>query len=87
MALIPAGKVASYGQVAMLAGMPNHARFVGLTLGKLPAGSKLPWHRVVNASLRIALTGAGHATQRERLECEQVEFIGERIAPGCRWEP
>lgn len=86
-ALIPEGKVASYGQVARLAGMPNQARLVGQTLSRLPRDSKLPWHRVVNASLRISLTGGAQARQRKRLEQEQIEFIGGRIAPCCRWEP
>ena len=52
---IPRGKVATYGQVAAQAGMPSHARFVGRTLRELPDGSRLHWHRVVNASLRISL--------------------------------
>lgn len=85
--MIPKGKVASYGQIARLAGMPNQARLVGRTLSRLPRDSKLPWHRVVNASLRISLTGHAHARQRERLEQDQIEFIGAQIAPGCRWEP
>ncbi len=86
-AMIPKGKVASYGQVARLAGLPNQARRVGRTLSRLPHDSKLPWHRVVNAGLRISLTGSAHAQARARLEQERVEFIGERIAPGCRWAP
>ena len=85
--MIPKGKVASYGQIARLAGMPNQARLVGHTLRNLPAGSKLPWHRVVNAQLKISLTGSSLARQRKRLEGEQVAFIGERVAPGHRWEP
>lgn len=87
-AMIPRGRVASYGQLAALAGMPRHARLVGRALKDLPKGSKVPWHRVVNASLRIA-TRAGASTnlQRERLEAEGVEFVGERVARAHRWEP
>jgi len=92
-ALIPAGKVASYGQVAALAGMPRHARLVGRTLSELPDDSRLPWHRVVNASLRISSrrTGGsggsgGQLIQRQRLEEEGVEFVGERVAKSFRWE-
>ncbi len=44
---IPAGRVASYGQVARQAGWPRHARFVGRLMSTLPAGSALPWHRVI----------------------------------------
>jgi methylated-DNA-protein-cysteine methyltransferase-like protein len=88
--MIPPGKVATYGQVAALAGMPSHARFVGRTLRELPGDSRLPWHRVVNASLRISLrTGSndGGNLQRKRLEAERVEFIGERIVRAYRWSP
>ena len=88
-AMIPPGKVATYGQVAALAGMPAHARFVGRTLANLPRGTRLSWHRVVNAGLRISLREAsgGHLTQRQRLEREGVEFVGQRVARTCRWQP
>lgn len=88
-AMIPPGKVATYGQVAALAGMPAHARFVGRTLANLPNGTRLPWHRVVNANLRISIRegGGGDVLQRQRLETEGVEFIGQRVARGCHWRP
>ncbi len=87
-ALIPPGKVASYGQIAELAGMPRHARLVGRTLSELPARTRLPWHRVVNASLKISRRrgSAGHRIQRQRLETEGIEFVGERIAKTFRWD-
>ena len=86
-ALIPEGRVATYGQIAELAGMPRHARLVGRTLRELPRGSRLPWHRVVNASLKISFRhGASATTQRRRLEAEGVEFIGQRVAGAHRWE-
>lgn len=47
---IPPGKVATYGQIARLAGYPSHARFVGTTLKNLPKGTTLPWHRVLRSS-------------------------------------
>ncbi|TPW21746.1 MAG: ybaZ [Elusimicrobia bacterium] len=46
---IPEGRVATYGQVARLAGLPRHARQVGYALHALPDGSDVPWQRVVNA--------------------------------------
>lgn len=46
---IPRGRVATYGQIAALAGKPRHARQVGAILTSLPEDSKVPWHRVVNA--------------------------------------
>lgn len=85
--MIPPGKVASYGQIAALIGLPSHARFVGRVLRNLPGDSKLPWHRVVNASLRISQRGGGEHQQRARLQAEQVSFIGERIASGHHWSP
>lgn len=86
-AAIPRGRVATYGQVAELAGMPRHARLVGRTLGNLPDESPLPWHRVVNASLRISRRGDDRAmaAQRRRLEREGVTFVGPRIARHHLW--
>ena len=88
-AMIPPGRVATYGQVAALAGMPAHARFVGRTLANLPRETRLPWYRVVNASLRISLReGSGeHITQRQRLEQEGVAFVGQRVAREFHWKP
>lgn len=87
-ALIPRGKVATYGQIAALAGMPRHARLVGRTLSLLPDDTRLPWHRVINASGRISLRrgSTGHETQHQRLLAEGVEFVGERVSRACRWE-
>lgn len=78
---IPAGKVATYGQIATLCGYPNHARYVGLVLRKLPAYSKLPWHRVINAHGCISLPqgNEGHREQKRRLEREGVTFTNGRI--------
>jgi methylated-DNA-protein-cysteine methyltransferase-like protein len=87
--MIPAGKVASYGQVADLAGIPSHSRYVGRVLRELPDDTRLPWHRVVNAGLRLSLPPGSHGQvlQRQRLEHEGVEFIGQRIARAYRWAP
>ena len=86
-AMIPKGQVATYGQIAALAGMPRHARLVGRTLRELPKGSRLPWFRVVNASLRISTrVGGSENVQRRRLEAEGVEFVGERVAAAHRWD-
>lgn len=73
---IPKGRVASYGQVAREAGLPRHARLVGRVLRELPTGSKLAWHRVVNAAGRISLRADGTPSpeQRRRLEREGVRF-------------
>ncbi|KIG17114.1 methylated-DNA--protein-cysteine methyltransferase-related protein [Enhygromyxa salina] len=73
-AAIPAGKVASYGQVALLAGLPGRARLVGRVLSHLPPGSEVPWQRVVNARGEISLGDRAAARQRRLLEAEGVRF-------------
>ena len=75
-ALIPAGRVATYGDVAHMADLPGAARRVGAALRVLPSGSKVPWHRVINAQGRLSLPEGsdGYYTQRERLEAEGVLF-------------
>ena len=75
---IPRGRVATYGQVARLAGIPGHARQVGYALHSLPDGSDVPWHRVVNRQGRISLhpVFSSGTLQRELLESEGVAFDG-----------
>lgn len=70
---IPAGRVASYGQVARLAGLPRHARQVGYALAALEPGSPVPWHRVVNARGAVS-SRPGADRQRSLLEVEGVRF-------------
>jgi methylated-DNA-protein-cysteine methyltransferase-like protein len=69
---IPAGRVATYGQVAAAAGRPGAARWVGRCLAAVPEGADVPWHRVVAATGRLALAGAAAAQQRRRLRAEGV---------------
>lgn len=78
---IPEGKVASYGQVAQQAGIPNAARLVGNTLRNLPAGTSLPWHRVVNSQGKISrpLSAPSYKEQKQRLVSEGVIFNKEKI--------
>ena len=76
-ARIPEGSVATYGQVARLAGLPGRARLVGYALGALPDRSSIPWHRVVNAQGRVSPRSGGSDAdleQRLRLEHEGVRF-------------
>ena len=89
---IPRGRVATYGQVARLANLPGQARLVGYALSALEDGSRIPWHRVVNARGAISLRrdGGPMATvQRLRLERERVRFDGQgRIRlEDFRWRP
>lgn len=70
---IPAGRVASYGQIARLLEQPQAARTVGWALRALPPGSDVPWQRVVNAAGRISLRDpADAAHQRRLLQAEGV---------------
>ncbi len=72
---IPPGRVATYGQVAELAGLPGHARQVGYALHALK-DEEVPWHRVVNAQGRVSRrSDPGYdGWQRELLEGEGVSF-------------
>jgi methylated-DNA-protein-cysteine methyltransferase-like protein len=85
---IPAGRVATYGQIAEVAGLRGHARLVGYALAALDVDTDVPWHRVVNARGAISLPVRDHGAlmQRARLEAEGIEFRDGRVALGaCRW--
>ncbi|HEX8616109.1 MAG TPA: methylated-DNA--[protein]-cysteine S-methyltransferase [Thermoanaerobaculia bacterium] len=73
---VPRGRVATYGQIAELAGLEGHARQVGYALHNLPGESGVPWHRVINAKGEISPRSAGdsHELQRMLLEAEGVEI-------------
>ena len=73
---VPKGKVATYGQVALLAGNPRWARVVGYALHKNPEPGIIPCHRVVNRNGQVAESFAfgGSNVQRELLEKEGVVF-------------
>jgi methylated-DNA-protein-cysteine methyltransferase-like protein len=64
---IPAGRVATYGQVADAAGLPGRARLVGRALRELPDDSAVPWHRVVGAGGRLSPRGDGESVREQRL--------------------
>src|SRR5215831_16527564 len=78
---IPRGRVAAYGEVAQMAGMPRRARLVGTALRNLPDGSRVPWHRVIAAGGKPAFPPDSRAyrEQRKKLEAEGVVFINGRI--------
>ena len=63
---IPRGRVATYGQIAELAGLPGHARQVGYALHALPADSTVPWHRVLNARGALSLRREAGIIYRRR---------------------
>ncbi|MBD2103393.1 MGMT family protein [Leptolyngbya sp. FACHB-261] len=75
--LIPLGKVATYGQIATLAGLPGHARQVGYALFRVAPGADVPWQRVVNSRGEISYSALRHGSddiQRLLLEEEGIQF-------------
>lgn len=87
---IPSGSVASYGQIADIAGIPRGARQVGYALRRAPDGMNLPWHRVVQAGGTIAFDRGSvqFEEQAKRLATEGVLLMNGRVDMGrYRWEP
>ena len=91
---IPRGSVATYGQIAALAGVPGRARQAGYALAATPENMTIPWHRVINAQGRISLRlkhwdSGSDDLQRILLEAEGVIFdSSERIdLKRFRWQP
>ena len=87
---IPLGWVATYGQVATMAGLPRRARLVGRILQRLDPVSKIPWHRVVNAQGEISFSlsrNGGDILQRRLLEKEGITFDDKNRLDleRCRW--
>lgn len=90
LARVPRGHVVTYGQLAALIGRPRGARWVGRRLARLPAGTRLPWHRVVNAAGRssLPLDDSGSNRQLRRLAAEGVAVHDSRVSLGrYRWQP
>jgi len=83
--LIPEGKVACYGQIADLSGLPGRARLVGKALGKVPKAGwqdkPVPWYRVINSQGKISFPqGSDYFDkQKQHLQDEQVLVLGGRI--------
>jgi methylated-DNA-protein-cysteine methyltransferase-like protein len=88
---IPRGRVATYGQIAALLGNPRAARTVGWALRALPAGSRVPWHRVIDGAGRIPTNARDHeaALQAQRLRHESVAVgrEGSVSLERFRWRP
>lgn len=77
---IPGGRVASYGQVAELAGNRRWARVVGYALHAIPEGSGIPWHRVVKKNGEV-FGGAGSPGGNQQTELLKSEGVG--FVDGC----
>lgn len=74
LASVPEGKLVTYGQLALLSGMGKRARLAGRWLKFLPEGSKLPWHRVLNAQGKLSFPAGSekYSEQKQRLAAEGV---------------
>ncbi|MEM7540391.1 MAG: MGMT family protein [Pseudomonadota bacterium] len=89
---IPAGRVATYKQIAALAGIegPSGPRQVGYALAALPSSSQVPWHRVINIrgqiSRRSAAGGEGRQADRLILEGVQIGMQGKIDLAAYGWD-
>lgn len=89
-ALIPKGKVCTYGKVAEYAGARGRARYVGTVLKQLPQGSKIPWHRVINSQGKISFPQGSdqYQAQKDKLENEGISFLGGKVRLSVHlWQP
>lgn len=86
---IPVGRVATYGDIARMAGYPGYARHVGKLLGNLPEGSTLPWFRVINSQGKISLKGDDLIRQQRHLQAEGIDVsaAGSISLHRYRWQP
>ncbi|MEM9923616.1 MAG: MGMT family protein [Cyanobacteria bacterium P01_D01_bin.50] len=90
---IPAGKVATYGQIADLAGLYGKARLVGYAMFQIDNTSDdIPWHRVINAKGEISYSSSrkgGDYLQKHMLEQEGIEFnsVGKINLSQYQWQP
>ncbi len=88
---IPRGKVATYGQIADLAGRPRHARQVGYALHALPFENDIPWQRVINARGEVSQrkVSGPENLQRAILESEGIVFstLGRVDLKVYGWKP
>ena len=89
--MIPYGKVATYGQIAKLAGLPKHARLVGYVLKHLDKSSEIPWYRVINSQGKISVTRInqqGENVQQSLLEQEGIYLLNGKVSlKKFVWQP
>ncbi|GAC26776.1 methylated-DNA-protein-cysteine methyltransferase related protein [Paraglaciecola mesophila KMM 241] len=87
---IPAGKVASYGQIADLAGLPGRARLVGKSLGYIPSDMNVPWYRVLRSSGQLAFPKGSEQAMKQTglLQDENVAVLSHRVKlASFQWQP
>ena len=87
---VPKGKVASYGQIADLAGLPGRARLVGKALGLAPKEMALPWYRILRSNGRLAFEKGSKKALRQKgfLQEEGVVVLNNRVKLSqFGWQP
>jgi len=87
---IPRGKVASYGQIADLAGLPGKARLVGRALGFAPKNLAVPWQRVISSQGKISFPLGSEYFEKQKglLQTEDVVVLNGRIKlKQFQWQP
>ena len=88
---IPKGRVASYGQIAKLAGLPKHARLVSYVLKHLDPASNIPWYRVINSQGKLSLAKLdeyGQNIQQLKLQDEGVYMLNGKVnLKHYQWQP
>ena len=92
--LIPVGNVATYGQVADLAGLPGRAKMVGKALGLVPENgwdsAEVPWYRVINSQGKISLPMGSESFEQQKLRLMQESVVvkGAKInLKQFQWQP
>lgn len=87
---VPAGKVACYGQIADLAGLPGRARMVGKALGHAPAKMAVPWYRILRSDGKIAFPAGSDQADKQigLLQEENVAVLKHRVSlKTFQWQP
>lgn len=87
---VPSGKVACYGQIADLAGLPGRARLVGKALGYAPNEMQVPWFRVLRSDGKIAFPPGSEQgiKQTALLQQENVAVFNHRVKLSVfQWQP
>jgi methylated-DNA-protein-cysteine methyltransferase related protein len=87
---VPFGKVASYGQIADLAGLPGRARLVGKSLGLAPHSMQLPWYRILRSSGQLAFEKGSAQAEKQKglLQQEEVVVFNNRVKlKDFGWQP
>jgi|GEM_PF-754076 len=87
---VPTGKVASYGQIASLSGLPGRARMVGKCIGEAPSTMPLPWYRILRSNGQLAFKEQSDAASRQRqhLLTEGIVVNNNRVCLNkYQWQP